>query len=533
MEALLQTFQQFQQLLNGMAPSQRLTVIAVPLLILAGLAGLVMMKQPATEVAILSGTQYTADDLRTTEDALRQSGLTSFRTEGGRIYVKAADKAQYESAILLRNALPSQFGAELDKVHEKAGIFASDRQRAEMMQIARQNVLSRMIEQVAGVAKAKVMYEPGRQRSPFGPSKMKATVWIQMKPNATLNEGLAHSIRAAVAGSVHDLLPENVTVFDGRRTINAPDQEDAGKSRFLSEKERWIEQYRNQIEDALNYIPGINVAVNVELDVVRNSAEREVKYDTKPFAVRTTEDSETEKSDATQSVAEAGVKSNQPKDLRGQPGTRNTRNAERTSTQSENVPISTRVTETTRVGMTPRSVQASVSIPDDYLRQIAARTADEKDKPAFDRELAKVRQDTIKDVQGIVMTLIPVGSPVDSVKVTTHSPVETAPPLPGPGLFDRLNDVGGRWAGPVGLGLFAAWVLWMLNSSLKKLPVPEPPAGLAAALAPAKSSVMNEPIEEEKPKAPPTRRDQLQVLVRDNPEVAASVIGKWAASRKV
>ena len=76
-----------------------------------------------------------------------------------------------------------------------------------------------------------------------------------------------------------------------------------------------------------------------------------------------------------------------------------------------------------------------------------------------------------------------------------------------------------------GLTLFALWVLWMLNKSMPKLPdATELPESVFAVHAP--DEVEQQQVET----AENTQRDELQTIVRDNPEMAASVLGKWLRS---
>jgi flagellar biosynthesis/type III secretory pathway M-ring protein FliF/YscJ len=98
---------------------------------------------------------------------------------------------------------------------------------------------------------------------------------------------------------------------------------------------------------------------------------------------------------------------------------------------------------------------------------------------------------------------------------------------------ERGIEFGIRWAGPITLGLFTLWALWMFNSSLKKLPsappIAPPDASKAAA---AKAAADGDEDDDEEDNRPLTKRDQLQGLVRENPEMAAAVISKWLAPTK-
>lgn len=540
MEAIQQTFRQFQQLLNGMAPSQRMTLVAVPLLVLIGLAGVVLMQLPSSESALLSGTQFTGDELKSAEEALRSAGLSGFRVDGGKILVERGDEKRYEAALLLGRSMPSQFGAEFDKVHEKAGMFAGERQREELAKYALQRELSKIIKAMNDVADASVMYDVSRRRVAFGAPKGTASVSVRMKTGREMTESFAHSIRLAVAAAVSDLPPEGVQVIDLNRgrAFSAPGENDVMTSQFLREQRQHTTEYEERIGKSLEYIPGVVVGVNVDLDPIRASGEREVKFDTKPFPVRTVEETELERSDETKPTGEPGFKSNQPVDVRTQPAAKQSRTTERTNNSTDNLPVSTRVMESQRAGLIPKTVKVSISIPDDYYKQVAQKKADPTNVAAFQAAIDTAKADTEKAVKATVLALIPTGSTLDNISVSSFVALDTPEvTMPTPYL-EMMQDLLTRWTGPAALGAFAIWIMWSMSRSLKAAEAANAAAIAAASKATAEAAetaadAKTQPGEPDVAVAgttAATRRDQLQSLVRDNPEVAASVIGKWVSA---
>src|SRR6188768_3842673 len=115
METLQRTFTQFRELLNGMAPSQRLTLIAVPLLVFGALAAMMYSAAKPAEDYLLSGKSFSADELKLAEQALWHGGLTQFHIEGQKIRVAATDVLRYNAALIENRGLPNEFGVELDR----------------------------------------------------------------------------------------------------------------------------------------------------------------------------------------------------------------------------------------------------------------------------------------------------------------------------------------------------------------------------------------------------------------------------------
>jgi len=88
--------------------------------------------------------------------------------------------------------------------------------------------------------------------------------------------------------------------------------------------------------------------------------------------------------------------------------------------------------------------------------------------------------------------------------------------------MDQVSRMASEWGGAVGLGFFALWALWMLQKSTAKVS--------ESTENPLEEMKLNPPepeVEEAPVSAEPTERDRLQLVVRDNPEAAATVLSKW------
>ena len=109
METWRRTWSQFQDLFNTMAPSQRMTLVVVPLLVLAGL-GLVMYlgASPAQE-ALLMGKTFAPEELKNAEAALRKAGCVQYHVEGQRIFAPRAEAVRYNAALIASDQA-SDFG---------------------------------------------------------------------------------------------------------------------------------------------------------------------------------------------------------------------------------------------------------------------------------------------------------------------------------------------------------------------------------------------------------------------------------------
>src|SRR5215207_2686164 len=101
MDALKRTWQQIGDLSRAMSPSQRLTLVAVPVVLLAAFGVLVWQGNRSANVPLSWGKVFTIEELRSAEQTLIEAGLSDFRTEGQRILVPAGKVEQYNAALLV------------------------------------------------------------------------------------------------------------------------------------------------------------------------------------------------------------------------------------------------------------------------------------------------------------------------------------------------------------------------------------------------------------------------------------------------
>src|SRR3569623_128334 len=134
MDLLRRTLAQFRELYLGMSPSQRGTLIAVPLLVLAGLGILMYSNNSRSEEYLLGGKIFDADELLRAQDAFRAAGLTEARPDGAKLSVPRRDVERYTAALVVNRTLPSHFSADFDKLNNKITLFTSESQRKEMVE---------------------------------------------------------------------------------------------------------------------------------------------------------------------------------------------------------------------------------------------------------------------------------------------------------------------------------------------------------------------------------------------------------------
>jgi flagellar biosynthesis/type III secretory pathway M-ring protein FliF/YscJ len=519
-----------------MAPSQRMTLVVVPLLVLAGL-GLVMYygASPAQE-ALLMGKVFPPEELKNAEAALRKAGYSQYHVEGQKIFAPKADAARYNAALITGD-IASDFGKEYSKAIDRNPLMATGESNRHAWEFARSMELTNMIKAIPYVEDARIVWNQSRPRGFGAESKMTATLGIRPRAAHELTSEQAQTLRQTVAGCF-GMQPTDVTIVDLKtgKAPRLPGKDDEYNSGYIDAIRNYTTLFQSKIAEALQDIPNALVAVNVQIDSVASYTERERKYDAKSFPYKTLEDTQKEETNEAAPQNEPGVLANQPRNSRSQAVAKTSRSNEKTLTKTDSVPTGTKETVSEKVGYTPKSVQATVSIPKDYYRDVLLKQGiDESDKSAFQVKMQVVQTEKEKEVRERVARLVYVAGgeiAADAVSVSSYDRLETIV-APQPALLTaRVSDAVTEWGGPAGLTLFALWALLMLNRSVQRTNrdqaamTAKSPAGKSAAAAAAPADDEDENTRE------PTQRDRLQTLVKDNPEMAATVISRWLTPPK-
>ncbi len=525
-----------------MAPSQRLTLLVLPVVLVGAFGMLMYSNSASSDVALSWGKVFTSAELSAAQQTLRDANLNDFRTDGQRIMVPSQHVDSYNAALLEGGALPNGFASELEKQLDKDGIFVGDKQRRERKHVAMQRALSKMITAIEDIEHAEVVWsQPEARIWRRSTPKIKATVFVRPRGGRILPQSLIEGVRSAIAGVIDGLSPFDVVVMDqvNRKTYKPDSQDDPFSSRMLNLTKAYTEEYSDRINGALDFIDDVIVTVNVKLDPLLRHDEQSRQIDPKKVVVvRQQETKNNRTSSQERPSIEPGVVSNQGNDVAAATGNKSSLKTTSSETDVQTVP-SVLVEQKQTIGNTPQEVHVSVQIPYDYYRNAAAKkvTAEtgltenaenDADKQKFlaARDAAiKTMETTVKaDVTAIVAKAIGSNQPENTIQVSSYTLLDQKPSEVETSIVETVGNVTTQWGSAVALAAFAFWALWMLNRS-----TPQAPAELPKVEEPTLTLHKTKKQEEEVEEVPkgPTERDKLQNIVRDNPEVAASVIGRW------
>lgn len=527
MEALKKTYHQTLKIYDSLTGSQRLSLLVVLALIGGTLGYLVFNRSSAAYVPASLGKNFSGEEMQNALAVLREKGLTDYKQNGGQLLVPRSQVDRYNAALLEGGGLPTDWASELEHQFEKQGWFPSDKQSQLRKEIALGKELRRILRAIPDIADARVVWARTEAKRFSGRTgKVTATVNIKPRGGRDLPPRLVRSLQQAVASMISGLKPEDVTIFNLQTGESYTVQKESPFDGRLIE---WIKQhtrmYKEKVEQQLSFIPGALVTVDVKVENLESWVEESRQYNQKS-SVTTSERNKTRTDENTEDAArtEPGEAANVPRSLATRRGGAKRRKSSETDQTTTTVPGYT-ATLKKYIAAMPKAVQVSVGIPEEYFEKVLARKND-----GSGQATPPTREQILTDIKHLVAHTV--GADPNSNAVEVRPYVKVAPPSPDletpwtETVFSFLN----QWGGPLGLGLFALLALWMVRKNMPEMPEPDTePIPAAAPRPPENSGTTSQPQSPSSSVTPPqsTPRDELQSIVRDNPEMTASVISEW------
>jgi flagellar motor switch protein FliG len=205
---------QFRDLFNGLAPRQRFTLAAVPLLVLAGLGLAISRGTGPAEEPLFSGKTFSADELQQTCLTLHKSGLSSFRIDGQRIVVPREETPRYNAALIAQSESPSPFGKNWNHALDRKSLLPeTDRERQERFDVVRAQDVIAEIRKTPQIADAWiVLSNPGRRGS-FSEARRTALLSVTPREGVELSTDRYRSLQQTVA-SAWNIAERDVTILN-------------------------------------------------------------------------------------------------------------------------------------------------------------------------------------------------------------------------------------------------------------------------------------------------------------------------------
>ena len=503
-----QLFDRFRE----MPPVQRAASIALLLIVCAGFGWLVIFNQRTEFQPVSFGKSFDNDELASAERALVAAGLTSFRRDGQRLVAPAKELPRYNAALLEFDALPADLGTQMIKHYETLGPFSTDRQRQQMKEALLLQELRRMIKAVPDIEDARVVIASPERRSGWN-QKTRATANVSVKPRAgrEVSVTLANSLRHVVASVVPELLPADVTIFDVTRgqAYTGEPTDNSLETRQRQQKHEMARHYEQRLQMALSHVPNVGVVVQIDLERKRPS-----------FVQRTALQAHNDNARVVNRPVSLVDADEHWTGFRG------------TGDNQSNVSISDIESKNAHVADLPQNIRVSVSIPRDYLRDVARRMQN-RSATTGQMDLDAIEQDVSAKVERIVAGLIPSEASRQSISVTCvdrltpESPDETVR-----SASVQFTSFIQKWRGTLAIvGLTTLAVIWILKrrsrseSRSHQLPMLNEHEPVSVASPPLLTTTTA--IAASKVDHFTMLRDEIISLVESDPAASATLLGNW------
>ena len=390
---LSKLFKQLGDIWGQLGASQRVSVVAATLVLVAGLVGTALWSSRADYGLLYGG-------LSDTESAKVVAALGDAKVpykvgSGGAIMVPQ-DKVYAMRMQLASKGIPQGDGVGFE-IFDKPNFGISDFvQRANYLR-ALQGELARTISQLDEVAGARVMIVLPENRLLLDKDKYPtASVFVRVRGNSQLAPQTINSIRFLVANSVEGLKPAHVAVVDNLGNTEEMSDNDslAGMTSSQLAARRALEQYlAKKAQDMLETVLGpgqaiVRVSAEVNYDTMTKT---EDKFDPDGQVVKTqTKNDENNDTSSSANTTPTGISANTVTDTNGTLASaspiNNTKNHKTTSTiEYENAKTETTLTQA--AGDIKR-ITAAVTV----AQQFEGTGADRKPVVRSPEEIAKLQR---------------------------------------------------------------------------------------------------------------------------------------------
>ncbi len=549
---LNQSLAQVRDLFASMTPAARITSTLLLGVIVVSLGYLFQGYSGASDELLFNGEILQSREADYVEAAIAKKGLTVLPRQSGRIVVPRGKKTAYLAAIAEAGALPRDF----DKLLENSldtGMFENGETKKARFKMAREQQLSMMISMMSGIERANVLYDV-RDPVAFEKEKVTATVSVLPEIGFTLEPHQMKLIREAVAGAIGGLDPAAVTILNlsdgsefggGGSAITSASFDDP----YYQTRLAYEASLKRNIEHLLHFVqPAAHVQVSAELDPTISSEIQSVKPDGEGTAIRESKATESSTNSQVEDRGEVGVKAQGPNRTGvEQAVAKNENKTESETTDTESFVPHTQE-KTRMLGLTPKTVHATISIPSEYLVRVwRERTPDAKpDERPEATILGQIEEQTRTKIKATVANLFPKESTVDRQKFVEVTVFQSLTPaaIPEPSMASEGLLWAGNNSGSLIMAGLAVVSLMMLRSMVKSIPAADTSLAFRApALAPetvaeagggktaSRAVPAPAPRDSNRPRLRlnkgPTLKDDLTELVKEDPDGAAAILRTW------
>jgi flagellar M-ring protein FliF len=548
---------QAAELLRSLSSAARLAAGLLVAVVVVSLVYLVQSQVTRGDEFLLDGRQFSAGELTSIEAAFAQAGLGGSTVAGNRIRIPHGQKAAYVAALAEANALPADFYKYFDDAVAAENPFVSSRSLELKHANAKMKELALIISRMQGIESATVQFDE-EARPGLARTKQKTAMVAVWMAGGSLGDDQVRAIRNVVASAYAGLPRRSITITDmtSRLTFGGaggPDDFAEGESTYASYKLQFERDWQRKIADQLSTIPGVKVNVNVDLWPEARHTGTSATSDPHPVSPN----SNPSKSQiATRPSSHGSEPAAAPSSVGNQPiaVTRGSAAREAASSESQSEPTMVAGREqivSTGPPLAPKHVTAAIDVPASYYvkvwRERNQTLSRQSLQSASSAAIAQIETEVRARIRETVRHLVPpVGEGADpyahiTVSTYTDLPAQAAASQAAAVLAQAWLTENWRTLALVLLGCSCLFLVRSMVRSTAAKPTAAPTTALASARCDGRmlagASAAAAKVAEQPPADPAMRKrfqssgadlkSELQNLVKENPDAAASVLRMW------
>lgn len=521
----------------AMTSMQRLVVVLMMLVICMAAVWMVQLVAKPNLDLISWQRPLSSEEVATIESELAALDLKEgpdYRIRNGDFYVRPALRQKVLGRISFSGAIAGNT-VDFSKLFEQSDLLRTGEQNKRLWMVAKQNELAGWLLNFPRVKSAKVIIDTGQQRM-IGRNQQNASasVFLQMEGAIAPDKSLIHAAANTVAGAVSALKPENVSVTCNGQFYPIASDADVSNTQYLQIAREYEQAVTQKIRQLLPPIDGVRISVHVDPDVTRKVIDSTEYQKDKSLLTPIREKEQNSNQDSTQADQPPGAVPNIGMALFEASG--NSSSTAEAETEYENYPGQKRLNVVDPGGQ-PKRIAASLQIPRTYYVEIAKAESGEDNQEPDEAAVAAVEQREGENFrQSVAMGI---GAKVEDVKVSMYYDDVVlgaiTVPVVGEGMVASLMSRYGKLAVMGGLALMALMMVLMTIRKVTPTPVTFG-AGDGVEAAVAEEAMTIEPdgdgilpgLEVDKDDLRSARMaEQVETLVKDNPDVAANLIRSW------
>ncbi len=283
--------QQLRAIWQGMARPQKVAVVLASALCATALIAVTYWSSQTDYQVLYSG--LSAEDAGAVTSKLQARSISYRLAAGGTTVLVPTEQAQQCLVELAADGLPAKGGRGFE-IFDQTSLGATPFTQHVNYLRALQGELAKTIMQIDPVVFARVhIVRPEPSAFVRDQKPTTASVFLKLRPGASLSRNVAAAISALVARSVEGLTKENVTLVDANgRLLSEPHDPETGTVGSQIEQQRELERYlANKAETMLAQVLGPGravVRVTADLNLKRLREKKEMYDPEKRVAISET-----------------------------------------------------------------------------------------------------------------------------------------------------------------------------------------------------------------------------------------------------